>query len=85
MSRDSSNYDEMVSKLEQMRGEIDLKIHLAAADVRDEWTELEKKYQHVRGRAGRVAEAAEDAVESVGDALELAAEEVRRSLNFRRS
>jgi hypothetical protein len=77
MSNDSSNYEEVVQKLEQMRDEIQLKIHLAAADVRDEWTEVEKKFQHVRGRAGRVAEAAEDAAEGVGDALELAAKEVR--------
>jgi len=78
MSKESSSYEEMVQKLEQMRDEIQLKIHLGAADVRDEWTEVEKKFQHLRGRAERVGEAAEDAAESVGEALELAAKEVRQ-------
>ena len=78
MANDPKPIAEAVNKLKQMRDELEVKIHLAAADVRDEWDELERKFEHVRGRAERVAEAAEDAAENVGDAIELAANEVRK-------
>ncbi len=78
MANQTTSYNEMVNKIKQMRDEIELKIHLAAADVKDEWDEVEKKFDHVRGRAERVAEAAEDAAENVGEAIELAAAEVRQ-------
>ena len=42
---------EILDELHTTRDELHLQMHLAAAEVRDEWTVLEKKYEHFRSRA----------------------------------
>jgi len=74
---ENANIDKLIEDLKQARDEIEVKIHLAAADVRDEWDVLEKKWEHLRGRAKRVGEAVGEAADDVGDALEVVAGEVK--------
>jgi len=69
---------EVIASLERMRDEIKLKIHLAAADARDEWDELEKKLRHLRGKANAIGRVAEDAAGDVGEAVELLGKELKR-------
>ena len=69
---------ELVASLERIRDEIKLKIHLAAADARDEWEELEKKLGHLRGKAGSIGRVAGDAAEDVGEAVELLGQELKK-------
>lgn len=77
MSR-KTDIDEVMESLERMRDEIKLKIHLAAADARSEWDELEKKWSHLRGRAGAIGRVAGDAAEDVGEAVSLLGSELKR-------
>jgi hypothetical protein len=77
VAESDSNIDKLIEDLKQVRDEIEVKIHLAAADVRDEWDVVEKKWEHLRGRAKRVGEAVEEAADGVGDALEVVADEVK--------
>jgi hypothetical protein len=70
--------DRMFENLKRMREEVELKIHLGAADVRDEWEDLEKKWDHFRGRMEVVGRAAEEAASEVGDALELVGAELKK-------
>ena len=37
-----SNFEELVEKLERQRDELKLRAHLAKAEARDEWEELEQ-------------------------------------------
>lgn len=59
--------------LKKLRGELELKMHLASMDAKQEWKELETKWQSFSGKA-RLAESAE----SMGDALELLGEEIKK-------
>jgi hypothetical protein len=73
-----SNIDKLIDDLKQVRDEIEVKIHLAAADVRDEWDGIERKWEHLRGRAKRVGETVGEAADDVGEALDVVADEVKR-------
>lgn len=73
-----SNIDSMIEELKQTRDELALKIHLASAEVRDEWEDFEKKLDHVRGQAKRVGEAVGEAADDVGDALGIVADELKQ-------
>jgi hypothetical protein len=73
-----TDMSEIIESLERVRDEIKLKVHLAAADARDEWEELEKKLGHLRAKAGSIGRVAEDAAEDVGEAMELLGSELKR-------
>lgn len=59
--------------LKKLRGELELRIHLASMEAKQEWKELEQKWQRFSSRARL-----EESAESVGDALELLGEEIKR-------
>ena len=63
-------------KLAQMRDELKLKIHLAKAEARDEWKELETKWQHLLGRLDRMEDVSADAAGDVGKAVRKLMEEL---------
>jgi len=59
--------------LKKLRDETELKMHLASMEAKQEWKALDAKWQKFSSRAGL-----EDSAESVGDALELLGEELKR-------
>ena len=63
---------------QQIRDELEVQLHLASADARDEWAALEKKLDHLRGRMEVVGQATEEAAENVGDALKLLGNELKQ-------
>lgn len=70
-----------MSLLESLRAERDelrVRLHLARAEVRDEWHALEQRWEHFESRARGAAEAAGASGREVGAALELLGEELRR-------
>ena len=85
MAQDTGNFDRLVEDLKQMRDELKVQMHLAAADARDEWNEVEKKWEHLRARLDVVGKAAETSAEEVGDALEVVAQEIKKSYERIRS
>jgi hypothetical protein len=74
----STDVKELIESLERVRDELKLKVHLATADARDEWEELEKKLGHLRGKASSIGRVAGDAAEDVGQAVELLGNELKR-------
>jgi uncharacterized protein YjbJ (UPF0337 family) len=78
MADDRRSLDELRDELKQMRDEIALQIHLASADARDEFSQLEKKWEHFKGRLEVVGKATGDAAEDVGDALDLLGGELKK-------
>ncbi len=78
MTKRPENIHELIEKLRQTRDELHVQIHLAAAEARDEWEVLEKKWEHFQARAAQVGEATGEAAEDVGDALEVVGEELRK-------
>lgn len=59
--------------LKKLRDETELKMHLASMEAKQEWKALEAKWQKFSSRAKL-----EDSAESVGDALELLGEELKK-------
>ena len=68
--------DEVVSALRTERDELRVRLHLLKADARDEFEELEKKWQHLESRAEQVKEGAKESAEEIGAAAKTLAEEI---------
>jgi hypothetical protein len=78
MEKPRIDVNEILDELRTTRDELRVQMHLAGAEARDEWEVLEKKWQHLRTRAGQVGEATGEAAEDIGGALELVGEELRK-------
>lgn len=59
-----SDFDELMEGLKQARDEIQLHIHLASMDVKDEWSDLEKRWEDFNARAEL-----EDSAEGISTAM----------------
>lgn len=63
--------------LRQTRDELRVQMHLAKAEARDDWDNLEKKWDDFQGRMDKVEDAAGDAAKDVGGALSSLGEEIK--------
>ena len=68
--------DALVQTLKTERDELKLKIHLAEAEARDEWEELEPKWQRFHEKAKAVGGTAADASHEIGAAARLLGSEL---------
>jgi hypothetical protein len=64
---------DLTRDLKKLREELELKMHLASMEAKQEWKQLESQWQSFSSKAGLA-----DSAESVGDALELLGEELKR-------
>jgi len=71
------NFNDMVEKLREQRDEINVKIHLANMEVRDEWEELEQMWGQLVDKTKRVGKEVEPAAEGVHAAISLLGEEIK--------
>lgn len=69
---------EAVETLKQQRDELRLKMHLAKADARDEWEEMEGKWDNLRERLKAAGDEASEAKGDVRDALKSLAAEIKK-------
>ena len=67
-----------VERLKQQRDELQLKLHLAKADAKDEWARLENQWEEIRPKLDAAREEVGKTAESVGAALGLAIEELKK-------
>lgn len=75
MSEENEGTQDLMERLKQQRDELRLKMHLARADARDEWDELETKWERLKERMRAASGEASDAKGDIGAAArELAAE-----------
>jgi hypothetical protein len=70
--------EKMFKELKMERGELKVQLHLLNMDAKEEWEELEKKYEKFKTKASIVADATEDSAEEVVEALKLVGEELRK-------
>lgn len=78
---------EMLEKLKTQRDELRVQIHLGAAEARQQWDELEKKWSDFETKArqvgGATAEAGKDVLGAAGELgaeLKAGYEKIRKSL-----
>ena len=78
-------FERLKEQIEQLRDEIKLKVHLGAADAKDEleklekqWDELMTKYKPVTDEVGNTAEKTIDALGTAADELKAGLERLRK-------
>lgn len=64
-----TDLDAARQRIEQLRDEIRVQLHLMEADLRDEWKELEGRWEPWLGRLRRMRESAEETGEEVREDL----------------
>ena len=68
----------LIDDITRQRDEIKVKLHLAKAEVRDEWNKLETKWSEMRGKMETLTDEAEKTTESVTTAAGLLADEIKK-------
>jgi ribosome-associated translation inhibitor RaiA len=76
----SDELHKAVTKLEQERDELRVKLNLAKHEMRDEWEEVEQRWGKVRAKLDALSAEAGDAGEDARAALELAVDDLKRHL-----
>ncbi len=67
-----------LEQIKQQRDELQVKLHLAKADAKDEWARMEKQWDEIRPKLEAAREEAGRTAESVGAALGLAIDELKK-------
>ena len=78
MAKPIHDLNAILEGLKQQRDSINVQLHLAKAEVRDEWEELEKKMEHLRAKANSVGHETQEVSRDVYEAAKLMAEEIKR-------
>jgi hypothetical protein len=74
----SDDLEKVLADLKTQRDELAVKANLAAKEVRDEWAVLEKRLDHLRGRAQVIGREAEDAAGEVAKAARQMVDEIKK-------
>lgn len=76
MSDTEERLQKLVERLRQERDELRVRSHLLGAELRDEWEEMERKWEHVETRLERLRESARESSGDVGAAVSQLGEEI---------
>lgn len=71
--------------LKQQRDELQVQLHLAKADAKDEWSRLEAQWDEIKPKLEAAREEVGKTAESVGTALNMAIEELKKGYERLRS
>ncbi len=77
-SMDRDELRELVAKLAQQRDELRVKAALGKAEARDEWDELEEKWDRLKGKLKAAGDEADEASEDVRAAASMLMEELKK-------
>lgn len=67
-----------LAELQTMRDELKVKLHLAAADARDQWDALERKWERAQEELARVGNHAKEPLEEIGSATRGLVDELKK-------
>lgn len=77
MAKARESIDKLMKQLEQQRDELRVKMSLAKLEAREEWGELEKKWEHLKANAPQMKEELGATASGVGAALKKSFGELR--------
>jgi len=80
MSDEKKKIDETVAALKRERDELALQVHLAKAEARQEWEELQVKIDELEAKSKPMAKVVGETASEVGASLDLAADEIKKGL-----
>lgn len=77
-----SEFDEIIADLKQKRDELNLQIHLASKEAKDEWDELEDKLDEFSSKAklGETGEGVSNALGQLGHEIKLGYERLWKAV-----
>lgn len=81
MATNKERLQQIMQQLEQERDELKVKLGLAKLEAREEWQEINKKMDALRGRMKVVGDEAKEAGGDVGAAFDVVAEEIKDGFN----
>jgi hypothetical protein len=81
MMNSKKSLSDLINKLHAERDEINVKVHLASMEVRDEWQELEQMWGQLVDKTKRLNKELEPAAEGVHAALLVLGEEIKEGYN----
>lgn len=76
-----SRLQSLLTKLEEEGDELKLKLGLAKLEAREDWGDIQKKLERLRGRMKVVQEEAGESGGDVGAALEVLGEEIKTAFD----
>ena len=76
MEFSKENLAEVWAKLRQERDELRVKMHLGTMEAKEEWDELEKKWQRFESKAAEAKDQVVETSREVGEGVELIAKEL---------
>ena len=76
MDEHSSKLKDTIEELKKHREELQLQLHLAKSDIKDEWDELEEKMVHLQSKFSTLKKEAAESSKEIGVALSLVADEI---------
>ena len=76
MDISKENLAEVWTKLRQERDELRLKIHLGTMEAKEEWDEVEKKWQRFESKASEKKDELVETSRDIGEGVELIAKEL---------
>jgi hypothetical protein len=66
-----------VEDLRAAREELQVRLHLGKLDARDQWEQLEQKWQHAEGKLKALGDASQEVATDLGEAAKLALDELK--------
>ena len=78
MSQSLEHLQKITDDLKRQRDELQVKLHLAKADARDEWAKLETRWEEVKTKMDTVRQEASQTTESVASGLSLVLDELKK-------
>ena len=74
-------FDKLVEKLKTERDEINLKMHLASMDAKEEFAEAEKKWDQLKTKTSEIADTAVETSEEYISKAKIVGEELKETYN----
>ena len=73
------NYTSVIESLKKERDELNLKVHLAAMEVRDEWDSVEEKWEHLQSKGHQLSKVTDKSAHELGEAFSILGEELKET------
>ncbi|RBP52864.1 hypothetical protein [Arenicella xantha] len=72
-------YQSLISTLKRERDELNVKVHLASMEVRDEWKGVEEKWEHLQSKGRQLGQATDESAHELGDAVSILGSELKET------
>lgn len=75
----TKEFDELVDTLKQQRGELELQIHLASMDAKQEWQSTEKSWDKFIDSLGVIADESKESSDELIQATKVIGDEIKEA------